>query len=202
MITLAFDTCLDKMYVVFKKDGQILSSRIVENQDNKYHSAFLISTLQEIMRENNVKPQDVDLIGVNIGPGSFTGIRACVTVARVMAQQLNCRTAGVSSLEILSKISDNNPLVALDARKNSAYLYYNGEIKGAVPLDEVEEIIKSGNFTVITDNKLKPVLGGISYQEHSYQLGQILAELAEQKDDEGNWRKLKPLYIQPPPMGA
>ena len=122
MITLAFDTCLDKMYAVLKKDGEIISSRIVENKDNKYHSAFLISTLQEIMSENNIKPQDIDLIGVNIGPGSFTGIRACVTVARVMAQQLNCKAVGVSSLEILSKISDNNPLVALDARKNCVYL--------------------------------------------------------------------------------
>lgn len=199
MITLAFDTCLDKMYAVLKKDGEIISSRIVENKDNKYHSAFLISTLQEIMSENNIKPQDIDLIGVNIGPGSFTGIRACVTVARVMAQQLNCKAVGVSSLEILSKISDNNPLVALDARKNCVYLYYNGEIKGAVPVDEVKNIISKGDYTVITDNKLKPVLGGISYQESSYPLGEILAGLAEQKNAEGNWRKLKPLYIQPPP---
>ena len=199
MITLAFDTCLDKMYVVIKKDGQILSSRVVENKDNKYHSAFLISTLQEIMSKNNIKPQDVDLIAVNIGPGSFTGIRACVTVARVMAQQLNCRAVGISSLEILSKIADKNPLVALDARKNCAYLYCEGEIKGAVPLEEVKNIISSGEYIVITDDKLKPILGGISYQEGAYPLGEILANLAEQKNDEGNWRKLKPLYIQPPP---
>lgn len=199
MITLAFDTCLDKMYAFLKKDGEILSSRIVENKDNKYHSAFLISTLQEIMSENKIKPQDVDLIGVNIGPGSFTGIRACVTVARVMAQQLNCKAVGVSSLEILSKISDSNPLVALDARKNSAYLYYDEEIKGAIALDEVKNIIENGNYTVITDNKLKPIIGGISYQEKSYPLGEILAELAENKETDGNWRKLKPLYIQPPP---
>ena len=187
------------MYAVIKKDGQILSSRVVENKDNKYHSAFLISTLQEIMSKNNIKPQDVDLIAVNIGPGSFTGIRACVTVARVMAQQLNCRAVGISSLEILSKIADKNPLVALDARKNCAYLYCEGEIKGAVPLEEVKNIISSGEYIVITDDKLKPILGGISYQEGAYPLGEILANLAEQKNDEGNWRKLKPLYIQPPP---
>ena len=199
MITLAFDTCLDKMYAVIKKDGQILSSRVVENKDNKYHSAFLISTLQEIMSKNNIKPQDVDLIAVNIGPGSFTGIRACVTVARVMAQQLNCRAVGISSLEILSKIADKNSLVAIDAKKNCAYLYCEGEIKGAVPLEEVKNIISSGEYIVITDDKLKPILGGISYQEGAYPLGEILANLAEQKNDEGNWRKLKPLYIQPPP---
>ncbi len=199
MITLAFDTCLDKMYAVLKRDGNILASRIVENKDNKYHSAFLISTLQEILIENDIKPQDVNLIAVNTGPGSFTGIRACVTVARVMAQQLNCKAVGVSSLEILAQIAPKNPLIALDARKNCAYLYCDGEIKGAVQLEEVQKIINSGDYTVITDNKLKPLLGGKSYQEEAYPLGEILADLAEKKDDEGNWRKLKPLYIQPPP---
>ena len=198
-VVLAFDTCLDRMYAVLKKDDKILASRIVENTDTKYHSAFLISTLQEIMQENNIKPQDIDLIAPNIGPGSFTGIRACVTVARVMAQQLGCKAAGVSSLEILSKLADSNPLVALDARKNSAYLYCDGEIKGAVNIEEVQEIIKSGNYTVITDDKLKPLLGGTSYQEISHPLGEFLAELACSDGRETNWRKLKPLYIQPPP---
>lgn len=199
MITLAFDTCLDKMYSVLKRDEEVLSSRIVKNKDNKYHSAFLISTLQEILSENNVKPQDVNLIAVNTGPGSFTGIRACVTVARVMAQQLNCKAVGVSSLEILAQIAPKNPLVALDARKNCAYLYCDGEIKGAVNIEEVQEIIKSGDYTVITDDKLKPLLGGVSCQEKDFPLGEILAYLAVKKEDEGDWRKLKPLYIQPPP---
>lgn len=199
MITLAFDTCLDKMYAVLKKDGEILASKVVENTGNKYHSAFLISTLQEIMSLNDVKPQDVNLIAVNIGPGSFTGIRACVTVARVMAQQLDCKAVGVSSLEILSRLADKNPLVALDARKDSAYLYYDGEIRGAIRLEEVQEIIKKGEYSVITDDKLQPILGGTSYQQITCQLGEILADIAENKNAEGNWRKLKPLYIQPPP---
>lgn len=199
MITLAFDTCLDKMYAVLKKDGKILASKVVENTGNKYHSAFLISTLQEIMSLNDVKPQDVNLIAVNIGPGSFTGIRACVTVARVMAQQLDCKAVGVSSLEILSRLADKNPLVALDARKDSAYLYYDGEIRGAIRLEEVQEIIKKGEYSVITDDKLQPILGGTSYQQITCQLGEILADIAENKNAEGNWRKLKPLYIQPPP---
>lgn len=199
MITLAFDTCLDKMYAVLKKDGEILASKVVENTGNKYHSAFLISTLQEIMSLNDVKPQDVNLIAVNIGPGSFTGIRACVTVVRVMAQQLDCKAVGVSSLEILSRLADKNPLVALDARKDSAYLYYDGEIRGAIRLEEVQEIIKKGEYSVITDDKLQPILGGTSYQQITCQLGEILADIAENKNAEGNWRKLKPLYIQPPP---
>lgn len=202
MKILAFDTCLDKMYVVLKDDEHLLASEIVENQGSKYHSAFLISTIQRVLSENNLKPQDLDLIATNIGPGSFTGIRACTTVARVMAQQLSCKVVGVSSLEILAKaLNCENPLVALDARKNSAYLYVDGEIKGAIQLEEVKSLIESGKYKVLTDDKLQPILGGVSYQQEKLPLGEILAELAQQKDTDGNWRKLKPLYIQPPPMG-
>lgn len=84
MKILVFDTCLDKMYVALAENDTVLSSRIVTNRDNKYHSAFLISTIKEILKENNLTPQDLDAIGTNIGPGSFTGIRACTTVARMM----------------------------------------------------------------------------------------------------------------------
>ena len=202
MITLAFDTCLDKMYAVLKKNGEILASEIIENHDNKYHSAFLISTLQKIMSENNVEPKNIDLIVTNIGPGSFTGIRACVTVARVMAQQLNCKAIGISSLEVLAK-TVSKPLIALDARKNCAYLYHDGEIKGAVQLEDVKEIISLGKYDVIVDDKLQTILGGISYQQQNFPLGEILAEIGEEKalKSDCNWRLLKPLYIQPPPMG-
>lgn len=202
MKILAFDTCLDKMYVVLKDGETLLASEIVENQGSKYHSAFLISTIQRVLSENNLKPQDLDLIATNIGPGSFTGIRACTTVARVMAQQLSCKVVGVSSLEILAKaLNCENPLVALDARKNSAYLYVDGEIKGAIQLEEVKNLIESGKYKVLTDDKLQPILGGVSYQQEKLPLGEILAELAQQKNSDGDWRKLKPLYIQPPPMG-
>jgi len=200
-ITLAFDTCLDKMYVTLRDDNKILDSRIVVNHDEKYHSAFLISTIKEVLKFNGLEIKDINLIATNIGPGSFTGIRACTTVARVMAQQLNCKAIGVSSLEILSKLEKENQVVALDARKNKAYLYVDNEIKGAVDLEEVKKLCDGKN--VITDNKLLPLLGGISYQETKAPLGEILAEIAieKAKTDECNWRKLKPLYIQPPPMG-
>lgn len=200
-ITLAFDTCLDKMYVTLSDGDKILDSRIVVNHDEKYHSAFLISTIKDILKVNGLKPKDINLIATNIGPGSFTGIRACTTVARVMAQQLSCKAIGVSSLEILAHLENENQLVALDARKNKAYLYTDGEIKGAIDLEEVKELSKGKK--VITDNKLLPLLGGISYQETEAPLGNILSKIANQKalTDECNWRKLKPLYIQPPPMG-
>lgn len=204
MKILVFDTCLDKMYVTLAEDEKILTSKIVTNQNNKYHSAFLISTIKSVLKENSLTPQDLDAIGTNIGPGSFTGIRACTTVARTMAQQLNLPAVGVSSLEILEQIEkDKNTAVALDARKNCAYFLINGEIKGAVKLEEVEKILSSGNYNLITDDKLHQTLGGKSYQQNKYPLGDILAKLAYKKlkSNECKWQELKPLYIQPPPMG-
>lgn len=207
--TLCFDTCLDKMYVVLQKDNEILSSEVIENHDSKYHSAFLISTIEKILNKNSIKPENLSLIGINIGPGSFTGIRACTTTARVMAQQLDIKATGISSLEILTeafkkvKKPAKPILTALDARKNMAYLYLNNEIKGAISLDEVKKLADFGEYEVLTDNKLISIIGGTSYQTLELPLGETLAMLAieKSKNDECNWQKLKPLYIQPPPMG-
>ena len=205
MKILVFDTCLDKMYVTLAEDDRILASEIVENKDNKYHSAFLISTIKNILKSNNLTPKDIGAIGTNVGPGSFTGIRACTTVARIMAQQLNIQAVGVSSLEVLAKIfpDKKNPAVALDARKNCAYLYIDNEIKGAVQIEEVKEKLKEKEYTLITDDKLQQILGGTSYQQSQYPLGDILAKLAYEKlqHNKCNWQDVKPLYIQPPPMG-
>ena len=193
------------MYVVLKRDNVILSSKIVENQDNKYHSAFLISNIREILKRNGLTPKDITSIATDVGPGSFTGIRACTTVARMLAQQLNIGLIGISSLEILSRILGENDLVALDARKNKAY-FYDEEIKGAIELEEVDKIIKGKK--VITDDSLYPRFSEIcdeviSYQQNDYPLGEILTKIAEEKIESGidtDWRKLKPLYIQPPPV--
>lgn len=193
------------MYVAIAQDDNVLSSKIVTNQDNKYHSAFLISTIKGMLKENNLTPKDINAIGTNVGPGSFTGIRACTTVARIMAQQLDLPAAGISSLEILAKLNktDKPTMVALDARKNSAYLYVNEEIQGAIQLEKVKEMLENRDYNLITDDKLQKVLGGTSYQAGEHNLGEILANLTYEKlkTSSCKWQGLKPLYIQPPPMG-
>ncbi len=201
MKILAFDTCLDKTYITLSEDNKIIESKIILSDGENYHSAYLISTIVEILKSNNLEPKDIDMIATDIGPGSFTGIRACTTVARVLAQQLGLKAVGVSSLEILSKILGGNDLVALDARKNKAYVF-DGKILGAVELEEVDKIVKGRR--VISDNSLYARLKEnanevISYQQNEYPLSEILAKLALEKT-ETDWRKLKPLYIQPPPV--
>ena len=204
MWMLAFDTCLDKTYVTLT-NGEIFENKVILSNENNYHSAYLISTIVEVLKEHNLKPKDLDCIAIDIGPGSFTGIRACTTVARMLAQQLDIKAIGVSSLEILSRILGDNDLVALDARKNKAYVY-DGEILGAVELEEVDKIVS--NRRLVTDNSLLERFNqftdnAISYQQNEYPLGEILAKIALEKLSTGenaDWRMLKPLYIQPPPV--
>lgn len=213
MKILAFDTCLDKMYVALSDDSVILGSKIVETTDSHYHSAFLISTIRDILKENGLTPQDVQVIATNIGPGSFTGIRACTTVARVFAQGENIKAVGVSSLEILSRINSSQKptLVALDARKEMAYAaIFEGTKQVFAPrailLSDLKQIIAENDYFIVTDDKLEPIIGGVSYQKQTTDLGECLIQIANervnnpQEDVEIDWRKLHPLYIQPPAL--
>jgi len=235
MKILAFDTCLDKMYVTVGEGKEVLCSRIVETTKTNYHSAYLISTIASLLEESNLTPQDIDVVATNIGPGSFTGIRACTTVARVMAQATNIKAVGVSSLEILSKINVNaslrdiNPekgqknsteaislkskktLVALDARKEMAYvsIFDDGNqilAPQVILVEELKQMIDKEDYFVVTDDKLQPILGGISYQKEPYDLVEFLLKIAVNKLEDTsfdtNWQKLLPLYIQPPALNV
>ena len=199
MNILCFDTCLNKMYVVLNGN-----SRVVENTQTHYHSAFLISTIKELLKENKLTPNDIDLIATDIGPGSFTGIRACVTVARTFAQARNIKVCGVSSLEIISKVSDKTKvLVALDARKNSAYVagYEFGKciLEPQVMLIEDLKKVLHSYEDVITDDYLASILNTKSYQGMDVDLGLNLYNVAVNKNPIC-WSLLEPLYLQPPPV--
>lgn len=212
MNILAFDTCLDKMYVAIGNENKVLDSKIIETTKEHYHSAFLISTITNILKDNGLSAQDVDVIATNIGPGSFTGIRACTTVARVFSQAADTKAIGVSSLEILSRINktEKKTLVALDARKGMTFFAtFDGKAQILAPqsvsLEELQKIIAKDDYFIITDDKLEPVLGGVSYQTQGDDLGKYLIQIAAEKINSGidtDWKKLLPLYIQPPAINV
>lgn len=216
MKILTFDTSLDKTYVTLSEDTNILADIVIENHNEKYHSAFLIPTIVNILKDNNLTMQNIDVIGTNIGPGSFTGIRACVTVARVIAQQLNCPLVGVSSLEILSKINNSSQrtIVVLDARKKQYYtaVYEKGTEIQAPALTN-EDDVKTMDFSnafVIADKTSAEFLKtfgveSVIYTDINTDLGEFLNGIVCKKLEECNsedflWGKLKPLYLQTPPV--
>lgn len=211
---LTFDTSLNKTYITLSEDEKILVSRTIESTDEKYHSAYLIPTIVEILKSQNLTMQDIEAIGTNIGPGSFTGIRVCTTIARVFAQQLTGNLIGISSLQILSKINttDKNSLILMDARKNKVYcaIYSNtGEVIQEPSSVEKEEILglSKQDYFIITDSNIHNYLKengieSINYEAGEYELGEYLSyftyKALSNKNSDFHWAKVKPLYIQPP----
>ena len=213
MITLAFDTCFNKTYIVLQKDGIVLSNLVIESTDSNYHSVYLIPKIRDILKENNLLISDIGAIGVNIGPGSFTGIRAGITIARVLAQQSDIKLVGINALHILSKlnITSKKTIVATDARKNKVYYaeYQNNKEIVAPNLIEKEELLDkiTDEYFVITDNSISQyvVSNGkfaLSYEANDNNLGLYLSDLVNYylniSEDDFHWAKIKPLYIQQP----
>ena len=208
--TLLIDAYSNQRVAVFK-DGKLIK----ENQSNLPHSDTFMQLIDQTLNQSKISVSQLTEIVLNIGPGSFTGIRICSVIARTAAQQAHNKVVGVSSLEILSKIStsNKNSLVLLDARKNKVYtaIYSsNGvEIKApySVNFDDLQELISSDNFEIISDNsiheKLREIgIDTINYEQNTYPLGNYLYEIVNNKlsnyANDYHWAKVKPLYIQPP----
>lgn len=212
MITLVFDTCFNKTYIVLRKDDKILNNIVIESDEANYHSVYLIPKIRDILQKHSMLVKDVDAIGVNIGPGSFTGIRAGITIARVLSQQANLKLIGINSLQILSKLNktEKNTVIVTDARKNKVYyaLYNkNEEIISPMLLDKDELLSKISDEVVVCDNSIFEFLNqnginAINYENNDSELGLFLDELVnitlKTKQDDFHWAKVKPMYIQPP----
>ncbi len=205
MNILAFDTSLNKTYIMLSKNDEIISS-IFETNEKNYHSAYLITGIKNIIENNSLKLSDINLIAVNNGPGSFTGIRVGVTVAKTMAKELNIPVICVSSLDILCKTYQNFcPDVVLDARREMFYFQGDNDIK-LVPYTDVQNLITKN--TIICDASSVQHLNFndkniINYENDDTNLGIALLELAKEKysaNAEVFWYDLKPRYIQAPPI--
>ena len=83
MISLFIDTSLEDVSIALVKEGKELS-QIHEYIPGK-HSIYVTKYISDILKNNNLSPDNVDEIIVVNGPGSFTGIRIGVTIAKMFA---------------------------------------------------------------------------------------------------------------------
>lgn len=67
-----------------------------------YHSATLLPMIEKALKEHQTGIQEISAVGVNIGPGSFTGIRTGLTVARLLGQFLPMTVFGFNHFELLA----------------------------------------------------------------------------------------------------
>ncbi len=213
MKILVFDTCFNKTYIVFKDNDKIVENKAISSTDADYHTAFLIPEIRNILKDNNILLKDIDCIGVNTGPGSFTGIRAGITIARVFAQQADIKLAGVCSLEILSKLNNTGKpvITAVDARKNKVYFAKYGADSVLIEPMLLDKDLLIQNITkddfVITDSPTGGYLKRsniefLNYEQNDEKLGLYLMETVCKRLKSGsgkyNWADVKPLYLQPP----
>ena len=218
MKILAFDTSSDKMYVAIGENSTLITSKIVETTKGRYNSAILIPTIIELLKQQDLKINDIDAIGVNIGPGSFTGIKASVTVAKVLSSSLNIGVVGIPSLEMYSCINntEKDSLCLLDARKGKSYIsIYSPEGKklykpSLLKHEEILTIAGEKDYFIITDKAISEILAlndinCINIEDVEFDFGHSLISLTFKYLSSGQsqnytWETLKPLYIQPPPI--
>ena len=82
MYSLFIDTHNELIKIILFKDGKILTDK--EKMSNMQHSVYTMPMIEEILKENNIESSNLNEIIVVNGPGSFTGVRIGVTIAKTM----------------------------------------------------------------------------------------------------------------------
>ena len=108
MRTLYIDTSSSYLYSAIVEDDKVLSE--VEEEFGQSLSEVTLPRIAGMFEESHLDAKDIDKIIVVNGPGSFTGIRIGLTIAKVYAWTLNLPITTIYSLEAMS-ISSKNQII-------------------------------------------------------------------------------------------
>ena len=100
-------------------------------------SAACMSQIQSLFEETGVELCDVKLFGADIGPGSFTGVRVGVTLAKTLAMTQNCQCVGATAFDLI----DPKAAAAISAKKGYALVRQPGHSPEIVPVEQAMEIL-------------------------------------------------------------
>jgi tRNA threonylcarbamoyladenosine biosynthesis protein TsaB len=178
MTILSIDTSNYTLGVALLEEEQVLGEYITNLKKN--HSIRIMPAIQTLMKDCGKVPADLTKIVVAKGPGSYTGVRIGVTIAKTLAWTLNIPLVGISSLESVAAGPGRyfsgyiSPL--FDARRGQVYTglyqYQDGQLK-VVEQDQLvmladwvekltslsEPILFVGNDLPIHREKIEEVLG-------------------------------------------
>lgn len=176
MIVLALDTSTMISSCAVLDEEQVLGEYSL-NQ-NEAHSENLVPMIKEVLENLDLKVEDIDLYGVAIGPGSFTGLRIGVATVKALAHVFDKPVVGVSTLEALAYNLPNHKIIVpmIDARRDRVYTgiytWQDGRIKTIMEptvleidklldiLEGYDELIVNGNGSVIHKEKINDRLKG------------------------------------------
>ena len=155
-ISLFIDTSTKYLCVGIAKDNQVIYK--VQEEALQKQSELTIPFLQKALNENGLTLNDINEVNVTIGPGSFTGIRIGMCVAKVLASMNNIPLKAISSLNAYASIGKQ--IVILDAKAKRVYLgIYNNNEKvideTVVEIETFKEMLKDyPDYEVVLDSHL------------------------------------------------
>lgn len=195
---LYIDTSSSFLYSGIVEDDKLIAT-VTEQMDNDL-SRITLKKISEMFEQTNLKPNDIDKIIVVNGPGSFTGIRVGITIAKTYAWGLNKDITTITSLEAMANSVETEKIKVplIDARRNYVYsAIFDGDneiLKGChISLDDLKEKIESlgKEICVITNDDLE-----LDYEISSY-TPNILRIVNKYKDrDKINPHMVNPDYLK------
>lgn len=159
MRILYIDTSSSYLYTGIVCDGKLISE-VQENLQLDL-SKLALPKIAGMFSEDNLKPNDIDKIIVVNGPGSFTGIRVGLTIAKVYAWSLNIPIIPITSLEAMACSCEEDRMLVpiIDARRGYVYgaIYKDDEeiLKPQhIKLETLMEHLKDNNYVFITKDDI------------------------------------------------
>lgn len=162
MISLYIDTSSSFFYLGLVRDNEILN--FTKKTYSKDMSTYALAEIVKVLNNNNIKPNDIDEIIVVNGPGSFTGIRIGITIAKTYAWSLNKNIKTITSLEAMAISNKDNLLKVpiIDARRGYVYgsiFDQNNNVileEQHIKLEELQEKLNELNkeYTYITNDNI------------------------------------------------
>lgn len=172
MLTLSIDTATKICAVALCRDEQILGEYSINM--GMTHSEGLLPQLEQLLLRTGVKKEDIELLAVSMGPGSFTGLRIGLATAEAMAYSWKCYLHGVDTLRALAyNIPLEGKLLSpvLDAQKGNYYqaLYewQQGKLVEVAPVavvsaqEALERIALQGTQALLLGECLKLAKAGL-----------------------------------------
>lgn len=159
MISLFLNTSIDFLNIAIIKDKTVLDSFYTKLNNDL--SKITLRTIDDMLNKLSISKKDINQIICVNGPGSFTGLRIGVTIAKVWAYALNIDIIEVSSLYTLATGASSDYIVPIiDARRGYVYAgIYNKDYKTVlndcyISFEELSNKVKelSGNIAYISSN--------------------------------------------------
>jgi tRNA threonylcarbamoyladenosine biosynthesis protein TsaB len=125
VLTLAFDTATAVATSALVDGDEILGERVSRAQT-------LLEDVDALLRQAGAHPSDLDELAVGLGPGSFTGVRIGLAVARGLALSLDVPGAGVSTLAALAAGAPG-AVPVVDAKRREVFTLVDAEPRVLAP---------------------------------------------------------------------